>query len=369
MAQRMDSIHEHSIPQRKGNLRLYKKYRTISLISHPSKMMLRVILNRLKGKAEQILAEEQAGLSAGRRTTDQIFNVIEKLLLHQKDLFHNFIDFKKAFDRIWHEGLWQVMRNEDLMQAIQAMYANSNIGVLLNNHPGGQEKTPWSARDDRAARETSGEITYTNGHIKTYRPRYHTRGQPTLCLNGTLTSVQLHPYERPAAPLRGSSCTPTSVQLHPYERPAAPLRASSCTPTRVQLHPYERPAAPLRASSCTPTSVQLHTYGRPAAPLRASSCTHTSVQLHPYERPAAHLRASSCTPTGIQLHPYERPAAPLRASSCTPTSVHVHPYERPAAPLRASSCSPTSVQLHPYERPAAPLLASSCTPTSVQLNG
>ena len=46
---------------KKGNLEQCQNYRTISLISHPSKIMLRGILNRLKAKAEKLLAEEQAG--------------------------------------------------------------------------------------------------------------------------------------------------------------------------------------------------------------------------------------------------------------------------------------------------------------------
>ena len=100
-------------------------------------------MNRLKGKAEDLLDEERAGFKAGRSTTEKIFNVrliIEKRLLHQRDLIHNFIDFKKAFDCVWHDGLWQVMRNynfdEDLKQVIQAPYANSNIAVLLKNQLG-----------------------------------------------------------------------------------------------------------------------------------------------------------------------------------------------------------------------------------------
>ena len=93
---------------KKGNLKQCQNYRTISLISHPSKVMLRVILNRLKTKAEEVLSEEQAGFRAGRSTMEQIFNcrvLAEKHMQHQRDLFHNFIDFKKAFDRVWHVGL------------------------------------------------------------------------------------------------------------------------------------------------------------------------------------------------------------------------------------------------------------------------
>ncbi|GFR70089.1 endonuclease-reverse transcriptase [Elysia marginata] len=118
---------------KKGNLRLCNNYRTISLISHPSKVMLRVILSRLKPKAEEILAEEQAGFRAGRSTVEQIFNcriLIEKHMQHQRDLFHNFIDFKKAFDMVWHDGLWHVLRglniDEGLVKTIESLYMNSN---------------------------------------------------------------------------------------------------------------------------------------------------------------------------------------------------------------------------------------------------
>ena len=82
-----------------------ENYRTISLISHPSKVMLKVLLNRLKPQAEEIIAEEQAGFGTGRNTTEHIFNlriICEKYLQHQQDdLYHVFIDFKKAFDRVW----------------------------------------------------------------------------------------------------------------------------------------------------------------------------------------------------------------------------------------------------------------------------
>ena len=45
---------------KKGNLQQCQNCRTISLTSHPSKAMLKIILNRLKPQAEMIIAEEQA---------------------------------------------------------------------------------------------------------------------------------------------------------------------------------------------------------------------------------------------------------------------------------------------------------------------
>ena len=55
---------------KKGNLQLCQNYRTISLISHPSKFMLKIILNRLQPQAEEIITEEQAGFRAERSTTE-----------------------------------------------------------------------------------------------------------------------------------------------------------------------------------------------------------------------------------------------------------------------------------------------------------
>ena len=76
--------------------------------------MLKIILNRLKPQAKKIIAEEQAGFGAGRSATEQIFNLrilCEKYLQHQQDLYHVFIDFKKAFDGVGHAALWATMKN------------------------------------------------------------------------------------------------------------------------------------------------------------------------------------------------------------------------------------------------------------------
>ena len=53
---------------KKGNLQLCQNYRTISLISHPSKVMRKIILNILQPQAEEIFAEEQASRKEHHRT-------------------------------------------------------------------------------------------------------------------------------------------------------------------------------------------------------------------------------------------------------------------------------------------------------------
>ena len=101
--------------------------------------MPKIILNRLKPQAEKIIAEEQASCS-GRSTTEQIFNLrilCKKYLQRQQDLYHVFIDFKKAFDRVWHAALWATMKkyyiSTNLIQVIKhlftkAILSNSTLG-------------------------------------------------------------------------------------------------------------------------------------------------------------------------------------------------------------------------------------------------
>ena len=128
---------------KKGNLQLCQNYRTISLISHSSKVMLKVILNRLKPQAEEIIAEEQAGFRARRSTTEQILNLrilCEKYLQHQQNLYHVYIDFKKAFDRVWHAALWATMRkyniSANLVRTIEQLYDKATSAVQMNGSIG-----------------------------------------------------------------------------------------------------------------------------------------------------------------------------------------------------------------------------------------
>ena len=89
---------------------------------------------------EKIIAEEQVGFRAGRSTTEQIFNLrilCEKYLQHQQDLYHIFIDFKKAFDTVCHAALWATMKkynvSTNLIQRIKNLYDKATGAVLFNS--------------------------------------------------------------------------------------------------------------------------------------------------------------------------------------------------------------------------------------------
>ena len=115
--------------------------------------MLKVILNRLKPQAEDIIAEEQAGFRAGRSTTEQIFNLrilCEKYLQHQQNLYHVFIDFKKAFDRVGHAALYATMRkyniSANLVHSTEQLYDKATSAVQMNGSIGEWFRTTVGVR-------------------------------------------------------------------------------------------------------------------------------------------------------------------------------------------------------------------------------
>ena len=104
---------------------------------------LELCMNDYCCKAEKIIAEEQAGFRAGRSTTEQIFTLrilCEKYLQHQQDLYHVFVDFKKAFDRAWHAALRANMKkyniSTNLIQVIENLYDMATSAVLFNSSIG-----------------------------------------------------------------------------------------------------------------------------------------------------------------------------------------------------------------------------------------
>ena len=82
------------------------KYCTIALISHASKVMLKILHLRLQQYVNHELPDVQAGFRKGRGTKDQIANIrwiIKKAREFQKNISFCFIDYAKAFDCVDHK--------------------------------------------------------------------------------------------------------------------------------------------------------------------------------------------------------------------------------------------------------------------------
>ena len=99
MATGLENVRFHSNPK-KGNAKECSNYCTIALISHTSKVMLKILQARLQQYVNRELPDVQAGLRKGRGTRDQIPNIcwiIEKAREFQKNIYFCFIDYAKAF--------------------------------------------------------------------------------------------------------------------------------------------------------------------------------------------------------------------------------------------------------------------------------
>ena len=94
----------------KGNAKEYSNYCTTVLISHASKVMLKILQARLQEYMNCELPHVQAGFRNGRETRDQITIIcwiIEKAREFQKNIYFCFTDYAKAFDCVDHSKLWK----------------------------------------------------------------------------------------------------------------------------------------------------------------------------------------------------------------------------------------------------------------------
>ena len=97
---------------KKGNVKECSNYSTIALISHASKVMLKILQARLQQYMNQEPPDVQVGFRKGRETRDQIANirwVIEKGRQFQKNIYFCFINYAKAFDCVDHHKLWKIL--------------------------------------------------------------------------------------------------------------------------------------------------------------------------------------------------------------------------------------------------------------------
>ena len=112
---------------KKGN------YCTIALITHASKVMLKILQARFQQYVNRELPDVQARFRKGRETRDQIVNIcwiIEKASEFQKNIYYFFIDYIKAFDCVDYNELWK---------SLQEMGMPDQLTCLLRNLHGSQE--------------------------------------------------------------------------------------------------------------------------------------------------------------------------------------------------------------------------------------
>ena len=100
---------------------------TIALISHTSKVMLKILQARLQQYMHHELPDVQAGFRKGRGTRDQIANIcwiIERAREFQKNIYFCFIDSTKAFDFVNHNKLWTILKEMGIADHLTCLLRN-----------------------------------------------------------------------------------------------------------------------------------------------------------------------------------------------------------------------------------------------------
>ena len=134
VATELEKVSFHSNSKERQCQKMFKLPQ-IALISHASKVMLKILQARLQQYVNCELPDVQAGFRKGRRTRDQIANIhwmIKKAREFQKNIYFCFIDYAKAFDCVDHNKLWKILKE---------MGIPDRLTCLLRNLYAGQEAT------------------------------------------------------------------------------------------------------------------------------------------------------------------------------------------------------------------------------------
>ena len=117
----LDKVTFHSNPKECSN------YWTIALISHTSKVVLKILQASLQQYVYHELLDVQAGFCEGRGTRDQIANIhwiIKKPREFQKNINFCFIAYAKSFDCVDHNKLWKIFKEIGILDHLTCLLRN-----------------------------------------------------------------------------------------------------------------------------------------------------------------------------------------------------------------------------------------------------
>ena len=119
------SFHSNPIERQCSN------YRTIALISHASKVRLKILQARFQQYMNHELPDVQAGFRKGRGTRDQIANIcwiIKKARELQENIYFCFIDYAQDFDCVNHKKLWKILKEMGIPDHLTCLLRNLYAG-------------------------------------------------------------------------------------------------------------------------------------------------------------------------------------------------------------------------------------------------
>jgi Reverse transcriptase (RNA-dependent DNA polymerase) len=125
---------------KKPNPRECSEYRTIALMSHTLKLFLKIIHKRIYKKLEEGISNTQFGFREGLGTREALFGInvlFQRCLDMNQKVFACYIDFEKAFDKVKHDKLYQLLlkRNVDSddIRIISNLYWDQRANTRVDN--------------------------------------------------------------------------------------------------------------------------------------------------------------------------------------------------------------------------------------------
>ena len=125
---------------KKGNAKEYSNYCTIALISHASKVMLKILQARLQQYMNQEHPDVQVGFRKGRGIRYQVVNtcwIIKKSREFQKNIYFCFIDYAKAFESGDQNKLWRILKEMGIPDHLTCLLRNlyaSQVATVRTGH-------------------------------------------------------------------------------------------------------------------------------------------------------------------------------------------------------------------------------------------
>ena len=132
-----------ALPKVEGTLEC-SKHRTLSIMSQITKILLRIILKRIRTKLRTQISDQQFGFVPGKGTSNALFALrvlTENVLEVQKDIFVCFVDYEKAFDKVKHANLFNMLNEAGIdgkdMRLMRNLYWKQKATVRV-----GDEESP-----------------------------------------------------------------------------------------------------------------------------------------------------------------------------------------------------------------------------------
>ena len=146
----LEKVSFHSNPKER-QCKECSNYCTITLISHISNIMLKILQARLQQYLNREIPDVQAGFRKDRRTKDQIAKIhwiIEKAREFQKNIYFCFMDYAKTFDCVDHNKLWTILKEmgipDHLTCLLRSLYAGQEATVRTGH---GQQTGPKQEKE------------------------------------------------------------------------------------------------------------------------------------------------------------------------------------------------------------------------------